>query len=65
MIKLILIAFAVGALFEGGRYLFDEVLSETKRCQRCNGKGWWQNTRNRDKCEWCNGTGRLPKDHPL
>ena len=40
-------------------------LSETKICPRCKGRGWWQNTRNREKCEWCNGTGQLPKDYPV
>ncbi|MEO0899340.1 MAG: hypothetical protein AAFY71_23210 [Bacteroidota bacterium] len=49
----------------GGRRLdLSGVFSSTKRCPRCDGKGWWQNTRNREKCEWCEGTGRLPKDFP-
>lgn len=43
-----------------GGPVFD-LFSSTKRCSRCDGKGWWQNTRNRDKCEWCQGSGRLPK----
>ncbi|MEM6800702.1 MAG: hypothetical protein AAF696_04820 [Bacteroidota bacterium] len=65
MLNLIIIAFVVGALYEGTSYLVSEILSNTKKCSRCEGKGWWQNTRNREKCEWCEGTGRLPKDHPL
>ncbi len=39
--------------------------SDYKECPRCEGKGWWQNTRNREKCEWCGGNGRVPKDFPL
>jgi len=39
--------------------------SDSKQCPRCEGKGWWQNTRNREKCEWCGGTGKVPRDFPL
>ncbi|RMG23552.1 MAG: hypothetical protein D6730_14310 [Bacteroidetes bacterium] len=42
-----------------------DLFSDTKRCPRCEGKGWWQNTRNRDKCEWCQGSGRIPKNADL
>jgi len=52
-------------VFKGILYLFSEVFSDTKRCPRCEGKGWWQNTRNREKCEWCQGSGRLAKDFPV
>ncbi len=40
-------------------------LSDKVECPRCEGKGWWQNTRNRETCEWCKGSGKVPKDFPL
>ncbi|MEL7529952.1 MAG: hypothetical protein AAFN10_01515 [Bacteroidota bacterium] len=46
-------------------WLGQEVFSDSKRCPRCEGKGWWQNTRSRDKCEWCKGSGRIPKNYPV
>ena len=45
--------------------MIENAFSDTKECPRCEGKGWWQNTRNRDKCEWCKGSGRIPKDMPV
>ncbi len=45
-------------------FSFGNLFSNTKRCPRCKGKGWWQNTRNRETCEWCKGEGRLPRDFP-
>ena len=36
-------------IYRGATWLISEVFSDSKRCPRCDGKGWWQNTRNRDK----------------
>lgn len=35
--------------------------SDSIICSRCDGKGFWLAARGREKCDWCNGTGRLPK----
>lgn len=28
-------------------------------CSRCEGKGYWQGVRGREKCDWCKGSGQL------
>ncbi len=52
--------------FLGGQvWRVRDVFSDTRQCSRCEGNGWWQNTRSRERCEWCGGSGRVPKDFPL
>lgn len=34
---------------------------DTMKCSRCDGKGYWYGAREREKCDWCKGSGRLPK----
>jgi hypothetical protein len=65
IIRLAVIGLLLFLLFKGILFVIHELFSDTKRCPRCEGKGWWQNTRNREKCEWCKGEGRIPKDFPL
>lgn len=62
MIALLVRLALLGATFYGIYKVVEYLLSDTKKCQRCDGKGWWQNTRNRDRCEWCNGSGKVPKN---
>jgi DnaJ-class molecular chaperone len=33
----------------------------TVRCTRCEGKGYWYGAREREKCDWCKGSGRMPR----
>ncbi|TXH26675.1 MAG: hypothetical protein E6Q96_07565 [Cyclobacteriaceae bacterium] len=33
----------------------------TIKCSRCEGKGYWYGARERERCDWCKGSGRLPK----
>ncbi|HMV09189.1 MAG TPA: hypothetical protein PK325_13930 [Cyclobacteriaceae bacterium] len=33
----------------------------TVKCSRCDGKGYWYGARERERCDWCKGSGRLPK----
>ncbi len=34
--------------------------SEYKRCQKCNGKGFWRATRGeKTKCDVCQGSGKV------
>lgn len=42
-----------------------ELFSQTRTCPNCEGRGYWLNTRNREMCDWCQGTGKVPKDFPL
>jgi len=32
------------------------------RCARCDGKGFWLGARGREICDWCKGSGKLPKN---
>ncbi|MCB0736397.1 MAG: hypothetical protein KDC92_02705 [Bacteroidetes bacterium] len=32
-----------------------------KRCGRCDGKGYWHNAYQRVTCDYCNGSGKLPR----
>ena len=31
------------------------------RCGRCEGKGFWYAARGRETCDWCKGSGKLPR----
>ncbi|MCI4670843.1 MAG: hypothetical protein MRZ79_22095 [Bacteroidia bacterium] len=65
LIFYVIYRFLAGSMGGGSpQFSLLDMFSSTKRCSRCDGKGWWQNTRNREKCEWCKGSGRLPKDFP-
>jgi DnaJ-class molecular chaperone len=34
--------------------------SEYRKCQKCNGQGYWKATRGeRDKCDICKGSGKV------
>lgn len=65
LIQIIVLGTLAYFVFQAVRYLITERFSSTRTCSRCEGKGWWQNTRNRERCEWCQGSGRVPKDFPL
>ncbi len=34
--------------------------SEFRKCQRCDGKGFWYDARGKETCDWCKGSGKLP-----
>jgi DnaJ-class molecular chaperone len=51
------LAFLVFVVF---RWLRDAA-SKDEKCSRCDGNGYWYGTRGKEKCEWCKGSGRLPK----
>ena len=35
--------------------------SDSIRCARCEGKGFWLAARGKEICDWCRGSGRLPR----
>lgn len=37
--------------------------SNELRCPRCLGKGSWKGVREQEKCDRCNGTGKLLKEN--
>jgi len=32
------------------------------RCSRCEGKGFWYAARGKEICDWCKGSGKLPRN---
>lgn len=36
--------------------------SDFIECPRCEGKGFWYDGRGKEKCDWCDGSGLLPKE---
>ncbi|MEO1051615.1 MAG: hypothetical protein AAFX87_13380 [Bacteroidota bacterium] len=60
MIRIVFVLILVAGVF----YLFAKIFGSSKEkiCSRCDGKGYWEGTRSREKCEWCGGTGYIPKD---
>lgn len=56
---LLLIALAVG-LYYFIQWLL-HAMSDTVRCSRCEGKGFWLAARGKEVCDWCKGSGRLPR----
>jgi len=35
--------------------------SDHIRCSRCDGKGYWLGARGKEICDWCKGSGKLPR----
>jgi hypothetical protein len=62
MTRLLLFVFVFG-IFIGIIYLVRKLMqpSDSIRCTRCDGRGFWLAARGREKCDWCKGTGRLYK----
>jgi hypothetical protein len=57
----LLMFIGVGVLiFYAMRWLFS-ASSKDEKCSRCDGRGFWYGARGKEKCDWCRGTGRLPK----
>ena len=61
LIQFVLLAAILIVAFRFLRTWLGSAFSNNKVCPRCEGKGYWLNTRNRETCEWCQGSGRLPK----
>ena len=56
---LVLIGLAAGVV-----YLLQKILapSDFIKCGRCNGKGFWYGAREKEICDWCKGSGKLPRN---
>ena len=63
MLILLRIAIFIVVIWGGwkvGNYLAQK-LSNQKSCDFCEGKGYWEGTRERNFCKKCNGSGLLDK----
>lgn len=59
IVRLIIFAILFGAVFIVIRMLVRG--DGTVRCSRCEGKGYWYGARERERCDWCKGSGRMPR----
>jgi DnaJ-class molecular chaperone len=59
MFRLLFFAALIGLAY----YLAKLILkpSATMRCTRCEGKGFWYAARGKETCDWCKGSGQLPR----
>ena len=44
--------------------LFVKHASPYRRCGKCNGLGYWEGVRMRERCDQCGGSGRIRKSAP-
>jgi len=60
VVRLLLVVIVVGLAF----FIIKSFLSpsNTVRCSRCEGKGFWYGARGKEKCDWCKGAGHLPRE---
>lgn len=54
-----LAGFAIWKIWQGGGFSFKR--KPKNACPKCDGLGYWEGLRQREKCDLCNGTGILPK----
>lgn len=52
------------AVFAGAYFLLARIFNsgDAVKCSRCEGKGYWYGTRGRETCDWCKGSGELPRE---
>ncbi|MDN5214629.1 hypothetical protein QQ020_21295 [Fulvivirgaceae bacterium BMA12] len=60
MIRLLFFAAIIVALY----FIIKKLLApgDFVRCGRCEGKGFWYAARDRVTCDWCKGSGKLPRE---
>ncbi len=61
LIKIISLAILIGTCIWVIR-LFASTATPKNQCPRCEGKGYWLGTRERERCDWCGGSGELPSE---
>lgn len=63
MIFFILRAMVVVGVIVGVYFIVKSIIgsSDFITCGRCEGKGFWYDARGKETCDWCKGSGKLPK----
>jgi len=63
MIFLVFRILIIAGLVTGVYFIIRKVLepSDFVRCGRCDGKGFWYAARGKEICDWCKGSGKLPR----
>lgn len=62
---MVLLRLIIGALALVGLYFLVRRLitpPQFIKCQRCDGKGFWYTARDRETCDWCRGSGKMPRE---
>ncbi len=64
MIFFLLRAAVVIAIILGIYFIIQRIIgsSDFIACSRCEGKGFWYDARGKEMCDWCKGSGKLPKN---
>jgi len=60
LIRLAIFLFIVFAIYQLLQYGLG-IASTHRNCLRCEGMGYWEGLRGREKCKDCEGSGRTPK----
>jgi hypothetical protein len=63
MILVLIRILLVLSLVAGLAYLLMRIFNppDFVKCGRCEGKGYWYGARGRETCDWCKGSGKLPR----
>ena len=62
MIILVFRLLVIVGLAAGIVWLLQKILNPSGfvKCGRCDGKGFWYGAREKEICDWCKGSGKLP-----
>jgi DnaJ-class molecular chaperone len=59
LIRLVLFAAVIAGVYLVVRWILQP--TDGVMCSRCDGKGFWYGARGKETCDWCKGSGRLPR----
>ena len=57
VIRIVAIVIIVGGVWWFYKFVTYNLAKPKNACPRCDGKGYWEGVRNKEKCKQCNGTG--------
>jgi len=59
LFRLLIVAGLIAGIILIVKWVFTP--SDFVHCGRCEGKGFWYAARGKETCDWCKGSGKLPK----
>ena len=60
IIRIIAFVILVAIIIILVRTLSKPLINAKNACPKCGGLGYWEGVRNKERCNECSGTGRLP-----
>lgn len=59
LLRILFVVILAGVVY----FIYKQARGTDMRCPKCFGKGYWRGTRpdDREKCDECFGTGRVPR----